>query len=221
MSDGASRMEQNSRAPRRQRGPALSVRRILDEAILLIDTKGLEAFSFRILGACLGCQAMSLYHYFPSKAHLFEALVEELIAEAMDFDPVGAWQDRLRRAAYAYRLMSLKHPGMFLYFSSFRLNNHAGLGFLEAILRIYEDTGLAAEARARHFRILGHYLVGACLDEVVKGPSATSPVPFDEARQAYPSLMAVGPYFVGDRQKAVFEAGIDLLIRGIEADLSR
>jgi hypothetical protein len=115
--------------------------------------------------------------------------------------------------------MAVRHPGMFNYFSSFRLNNPAGLGFLEGILRIYEETGLPAEARARHFRILGHYLVGACLDEVVKGPSSTSPVPFEVAREAYPGLMAVGPYFVGDRQKAVFDAGIDLLIRGIESDL--
>jgi AcrR family transcriptional regulator len=195
--------------------------RILDEAIALIDAKGLEAFSFRILASRLGCQAMSLYHYFPSKAHLCEALVDQLIAEAMDYDQTGDWQTRLRAAAHAYRKMALRHPGMFMYFSSFRLNNHAGLGFLEGILRIYEDSGLVPEDRARHYRILGHYLVGACLDEVVKGPSATSPVPFEEARAAYPGLMAVGPYFVGDRQKTVFDAGIDLLIAGIEADLGR
>ncbi len=221
MSDGSRVLDQKTRAPRRQRGPALSVARILEAAISLIDTNGLEAFSFRILAARLGCQAMSLYHYFPSKAHLYEALVDQLIAEAMQYDPSGDWRDRLRAAAGAYRAMALRHPGMFIYFSGFRLNNHAGFGFLEGILRIYEETGLQPEDRARHYRILGHYLVGACLDEVVKGTSATIPVPFEEARLAYPSLMTVAPYFVGDRQKFVFEAGIDLLIRGIEADLSR
>ncbi len=221
MSDGSRLAEQKIRAPRRRRGAALSVPRILDEAISLIDSKGLEAFSFRILAGRLGCQAMSLYHYFPSKAHLYEALVDQLIAEAMEYDPSGGWRDRYRSAAGAYRKMALRHPGMFLYFSGFRLNNHAGLGFLEGILRIFEDAGLEPEDRARHYRILGHYLVGSCLDQVVKGPSATSPVPFEEARMAYPSLMAVGPYFAGDRQKDVFDAGIDLLIRGIEADLSR
>ncbi len=209
------------RAPRRQRGPALSVPRILEESIVLIDTKGLEAFSFRILAARLGCQAMSLYHYFPSRSHLYEALVDQLIAEAATYDRSGDWRDTLQAAAGAYRRMALRHPGMFMYFSGFRLNNHAGLGFLEGILRIYEDAGLKPEDRARHYRIFGHYLVGACLDEVVKGPSATSPVPFDEARKAYPSLMAVGPYFVSERQKEVFMAGIDLLIKGIEAALSR
>lgn len=220
MSDISSVPERKVRAPRRPRGSALSAQRILDEAMILIDSNGLEAFSFRTLAAGLGCQAMSLYHYFPSKAHLYEALVDRLIAEAMDHSHAGDWRDRLRAAAAAYRAMALRHPGMFLYFSTFRLNNHAGLGFLEGLLRIFETTGLTAEGRARHFRLLGHYLVGTCLDEVVKGASATRPVPFAEACLAYPGLMAVGAYFVGGRQAEVFDAGINLLIRGIEADVS-
>lgn len=220
MSDAADFLGDKINTPRRPRGPALSVPRIVEGAMTLIDADGLEAFSFRILAARLGCQAMSIYHYFPSKAHLCEALVDVLIAEAMDYPDTGPWPDRLRAAAGAYRKMAQRHPGMFMYFSSFRLNNRAGLDFLERTLAILAAAGLEPQAQARHFRILGHYLVGACLDEVVKGPSATHPVPFEEARLAYPGLMAVGPYFAGDRQKATFEAGIDLLIAGIEADLS-
>jgi AcrR family transcriptional regulator len=198
------------------------VARITEEAIALIDSEGLESFSFRMLAARLGCQAMSIYHYFPSKAHLFEALVDILIAEAVDYPEAGTWQDRMRAAAGAYRKMALRHPGFFLYFGTFRLNNRSGLGFLERILRIFEASGLAAEHRARHFRIMGYYLVGACIDETIgyaKGPSATNPVPFEEARRDFPAIMAVGPYFGVERHKQTFDAGIDILIAGIEADL--
>ncbi len=208
------------RAPRRPRGPALSAQRIAEAAMALIDAEGLEAFSFRTLAAGLGCQAMSIYHYFPSKAHLYETLVEAMLTEAMDFPSAGPWSDRLHAAAAAYRRMALGHPGMFYYFSSFRLNNKAGLMYLERILAILEDAGLNPRDRAKHFHILGHYLVGACLDEVVKGPGSTRPMPFAEAREAYPGLMTVAPYFASDRQKDTFEAGITLLIAGIKSDLS-
>jgi AcrR family transcriptional regulator len=208
---------------RRPRGPALSAARITGAAMDLIDAEGLDAFSFRTLAARLGCQAMSIYNYFPSKTHLYEALVDICAAEALDFDDSGPWRDRLRAAAGAYRRMALNHPGFFLYFGIFRLNNTSGMTFLNRILTIYQATGLPDEARARHFRIMGYYLVGACIDETLgyaKGPSATDPVPVDVARARFPAIMAVGPYFGTDRHKATFEAGVEMLIAAIEAEIS-
>lgn len=208
---------------RRLRGPALSAGRIAAEALALIDAEGLEAFSFRTLAARLGCQAMSIYNYYPSKAHLFEELVGMVLAEATAPDAPGPWQDRLRRALAAYRRAALNHPGFFVYFATFRMNNRAGLTFLDGILRIFQDTGLPVEAQARHFRILSYFLTGACLDETLgyaKGPSATTPVPAEEARRDFPAIMAVGPFFAPDRHQATFDAGVEVLIAGIQADLS-
>jgi hypothetical protein len=124
--------------------------------------------------------------------------------------------------------MALNHRGFFLYFATFRLNNRAGLTYLECLLQIYEATGLDEATRACHFRMLRRFLVGSCLEETTSpargalaGPSSAEPVPFEVARRDFPALMAVGPYFGADRQGASFTAGIDLLIRAIEADLAR
>ena len=193
------------------------------EALALMDAEGMAAFSFRTLAARLGCQAMSIYNYFPSKAQLYEALVDVCLADAVDYPEDGNWQDRMRAATAAYRRMALAHPGFFLFIATFRLNNRAGMGFLDRILRIFEATGLPAEARARHFRIMGYYLVGAMIDETMgyaKGPSATHPVPWEDAKRDFPAIAAVGPYFGTDRHQMTFEAGIEILIAGMEAELS-
>lgn len=224
MDSGREPPETPPRKTRRPRGPALSIKRITGAALLLIDEAGLEAFSFRNLARSLGCQAMSIYHYFPSKTHLFEALVDDLLAEAMIFGQAGTWQEQLHGISAAYRQMALNHPGFFQYFATFRLNNRAGLSFLEVIAKILESAGLKEEARARHFRFLRHYLVGACLSETtypLPRYSATTPVPFEIARRDFPALMAIGPHFGADRNAAAFTAGIDLLIAAIEADLAR
>ena len=207
---------------RRPRGPALSAERIVAEAMALIDAEGLDAFSFRTLAARLGCQAMSIYHYFPSKAHLYDALVAICLAEAMDWPDRGSWQERMRAAMAAYRRMALNHPRFFLFFGTYRLNDRAGLTYLDRILRVFEMTGLDDEARARQFRILGYYLTGACWDEALgyaRGSSAANPVPPDEARRDFPAIMAVGPYFGTDRHQLTFDAGIDILIAGMEAEI--
>lgn len=212
------------RGQRRPRGPALSEARITAEALALIDAEGLDAFSFRTLAARLGCQAMSIYHYFPSKAHLYEALVELCLADASDFSATGPWQDQLRAAAAAYRQMALNHPGFYLFLGIFRMNSAAGLAYLDRILRIFAATGLPADLQARHFRILGYYLMGALVDETIgysRGPTSVAPIPPDLARRDYPAIAAAGAFFGPDRHQATFDAGLEVILAGIEAEISR
>ncbi len=63
-------------------GAALSRERIAAAAMALVDREGLPALSTRRLGDELGCEAMSIYHHFPNKAHLMDALVDLMLAEA-------------------------------------------------------------------------------------------------------------------------------------------
>ena len=49
-------------------------------------TGGARGFSTRKLAAEFGCEAMSIYHHFPSMAHLFEALVDRVVG-ALEIPP--------------------------------------------------------------------------------------------------------------------------------------
>ena len=199
----------------------LSAPRIVAEALSLIDAKGLEGFSFRVLAKKLGCEAMSIYHYYPSKAHLFDAMIEICIAET-EVPPAGLpWIERLRLFAHAFRATALRHPGFFLYFSIYRMNNRAGLSFLNRIIEIFQESGLPPARQAAHFRAIGYYITGAGLDEAigyVKGPSATDPVPEAQAHKDFPAIMSLGPYFSRAHHEATFEHGLETLLAKFEAD---
>lgn len=212
--------EPTAKKPRGKRQP-LSAERIAEEAMKLIDEAGLDGFSFRNLAARLGCQAMSLYHYYPSKAHLFEALIDICIAETPLPDPDLTWRDRIFEIGQAYRRTALRHPGFFLYFVTFRMNNASGLRHIDGIVRVFEDSGLDIEACARHFRTIGYYLMGAGIDEALgyaHGPSAVEPVQPDEARAAYPAIMAVGRYFGAEHHKTMYDFGLDVLLDRMEEE---
>src|SRR3954465_11717775 len=87
-------------------GTALSRERIAAAAMGLVDREGLAALSTRRLGAELGCEAMSIYHHFPNKAHLMDALVDLMLAEAsVPAAHQGDWLERLRQAAHGFRAM--------------------------------------------------------------------------------------------------------------------
>ncbi len=202
----------------------LSAGRIADAALALIDKKGLDGFSFRGLARVLGCEAMSIYHYYPSKAHLFDELVASCIRE-IEFPPAGAdWLEQLRLFSQSFRRQALRHPGFFLYFAIYRMNNRAGLAFLDRLLSLLQLSGLPPERRAVHFRSVGYYLMGAGLDEAmgyIKGPSAAEPVPADEARRDFPAITAVGPYFSKDFHEQTFNDGLEALLANLKRDAER
>jgi len=206
-----------------RRKEPLSAARIAAAALELIDSEGLDGFSFRALAKRLGCEAMSIYHYFPSKAHLFDTLVEICIGEVEFGLPEQGWLERLRRICHSLRAVALRHPGFFIHFVTHRLNNRAGLDYLNRILEIIAQSGLPIAARARHFRAIGYYVMGAGLDEsrgYIKGPSAMAPIPDEIAVREFPAIMAVGPYFKQQYHEDTFAAGLETLLRELarEAD---
>jgi AcrR family transcriptional regulator len=206
------------RRPARDIARALSRERIVEAALGLVDQHGLPALTFRRLGAALDREAMSIYHYFPSKRHLLDALVErtlEGIGEPpADLDPIG----RLRFLGLEYRAMAHRYPGFFPYAALHRLNMPAGVAFIERMLGHFRaavpDDRLAAQA----FRIFGYYVVGAALDETAgyaAGPSAAQPVSDEYIARECPQLAESAPYFKATWFDSTFELGFEMLLKGI------
>src|SRR4051812_17368258 len=100
----------------------LSRDRILDAAAALIEREGLPAFSMRGLGSELGVEAMSLYHHFPSKAHLCDALLDRLLLRMEPVDQKLPFQDRARRFCMSYRSAITAQPAFALFALTHRMN---------------------------------------------------------------------------------------------------
>lgn len=199
----------------------LSRERIAAAAMALVDREGLEALSTRRLGDELGCEAMSIYHHFPNKAHLMDALIDLMLADArVELLPEWSWLERLRRCAHGFRAMALRHPKFFPYFAVHRLNTPAGVAYLDRIIGILREAGFSDRDAATHFRTLGYYLTGAALDEVAgyaKGPSAAEPVSNETIAASYKNLAAAAPYFQPASFQPTFETGLEMLLAGVEA----
>jgi AcrR family transcriptional regulator len=205
---------------RRQRGEAraLSRERIVEVALSVVDQHGLAALTFRRMGAALDCEAMSIYHNFPSKRHLLDALVEKTLEGIGDppaeLDPI----ERLRFLGFEYRAMAHRYPKFFPHAALHRLNTPAGVAFIERMVGHFRvalpDERLAAQV----FRIFGYYVVGAALDETsgyAAGPSAAEPISDEYISRECPQLAASAPYFKATWFDSTFELGFDMLLKGI------
>jgi AcrR family transcriptional regulator len=194
--------------------------RMEEEALELIAREGLAAFSLRKLAQALGCQAMSLYHHYPSKAHLMDALLDRIIRSAPMPPADLPWQERLARIARDFRERALAHPEFFPYMATHRMNTRAGLAWLDQVLGIFRDGGFDEENAARMFRIFGYFLMGAGLDETAgyaRGPAAAVPVPGEEVARDYPNVAAAGPFFQPQYREQTFELGLSIFLRAARA----
>jgi AcrR family transcriptional regulator len=209
------------RAARRAPSEPLSRERIVAAALDEIADAGLAAFSTRRLGQRLGCEAMSIYHHFPSKQHLLDALVEHAISSVEVPEPGPDLEARTRTALDSYRAMARRWPALFPLVAVHRLNTPVGVRFIESVLRLIHAKMGDDELAARHFRAMGYYLIGACLEETAgyaRGPSAAEPV--DDAFVACecPRLVAAAPYFQAAHWDATWKLGVDALLRRGEED---
>ena len=102
--------------PKRTRADraGLSREQVLDAALDLVDRDGVAALSMRRLGAELGVEAMTLYHYLPNKDALLDGVVERVMAEAETGLAVGPWDRALTDYARSLRATLLRHPGAVL-----------------------------------------------------------------------------------------------------------
>jgi len=211
-------MPRASKKVSQKREPLTKVR-IVRKALELVEREGLPGFSFRKLADDLRCEAMSIYYHYPSKAHLFDAMVADCLEKMEWLSDDTPWHSALRHGFTEFRQIAHRNPAFFHFMALYRMNSPEGLGLLEKVLGIFRRAGFSSEQSAKYFRLLSYYVVGAALDETsgyAKGPSVAEPVPDEVVARDYPTVVSVGPYFKPSSFDGTFFTGLDLLLDGIE-----
>jgi len=207
-------------AQKRIRVP-LSRERIEEESLALIEDVGIDEFSTRKLGQRLGYEAMSIYYYYPSKAHILDALADRVLSGIAIPERHLSPAERLRQFANIWRKLALQRPRFYLWLSLHRWNSEAGTRFLDEMLACFYDAGLSPEKASRGFRILGYYVQGAAQDEssgYAQGTSSLAPLSAEELAARFPRVADASRYTGPSQHEATFELGFGALLRdlGIE-----
>lgn len=142
--------ETNERPAKRPRG-SLTAEEVLDAALVLIDTHGLDGLSMRNLGDALGVNHMTPYRFFASRAALLDALADR---EARRFprDPALVEKDprqRIRNGALHIRRVLLEHPYLAPVVISRPLSKSAPLTALRSSRDALDELGIPAEHQPR------------------------------------------------------------------------
>ncbi|HET9990128.1 MAG TPA: TetR family transcriptional regulator [Kofleriaceae bacterium] len=199
----------------RRRAPAareLSHDAILDATLRLLDSDGLEEFSTRKLGRALGCEAMAIYWYYPSKDALLDAIVDKLMASvglAVAGVRTGDWIGALREVAYAYRRIAHDHPKAFPLLATRRFASEGTYAFLEQLFELARAQGIADRVTARFYRVVSSYCSGFALNELAT--PRTSPA----LRKRFARVTAVSAWLEPQHLDEIFEFGLELQLAAL------
>lgn len=192
----------------------LSRDRIAAAALDLIEKDGLEAFSTRRLGEALDVEAMALYHHFPSRAALLDAVAERLVG-AVELPPpspdIQAW---LAETVRRYVAVAQRYPQAFPLLATRRFNTESALLFVERILGALIVAGATPAVAADIFRGIGAFANGAALaDLALCGGPALADHGVDAAR--LPHVARASRWLGAAQAKRQFEANLAMLMVGV------
>jgi len=142
--------------------PALSRERIAVVALELIDANGLAGLSMRKLGAELGVEAMSLYHYVNNKDDLLDAVADHLygiIDLPMSVDPLD-WEQAIRLGLSAFRDVLLEHDAALELFASRRVRSARSMGVLHWAHERFVAVGLPVEEAHKALHMAVSFVMG-------------------------------------------------------------
>ena len=158
------RGERPSRGPK----PALTIDRIVAQAVALADAEGLGAVSMRRIAKSLGVGAMSLYRYVPAKAELIDLMLDHVLGErAIPGDDVAGWRAKLELHAREGLAHYRRHPwtlGVSMVRPPLGPNLMANY---DSLLGAAAETGLPVEEWVPLTRLIGAYVEGAGHAEVI------------------------------------------------------
>lgn len=134
--------------PRKDGREPLTKEKIVEKALELLDAEGVNGISMRRLGDALGVEAMALYHHFPNKDAILDALAGQIIAEVGPATPLDAdadWKDIMLSGPAAAGRAVTAHPKSGWLFLGRQYETAEGLQMLESPLRLLESAGFKGQ----------------------------------------------------------------------------
>jgi AcrR family transcriptional regulator len=215
--------EREAREPRETREP-LSRERVLDAALALADTEGIDGLSMRRLATELGVEAMSLYHWFRSKDALLGAMLDAVYRE-VELPPIGGdWRDAMRQTAVSFHDALLRHRWACGLLMTAVDMSEPRMRHMDGLLGRLTDAGLSDALVDHAYHTLESYVVGFTLWQLPilaiadQLPDLAEQFMRHLSRDDYPHLVAHMEYHLAPRanEEKTFEFGLGLLLDGLE-----
>lgn len=215
----------------------LSKERVLEAAVELADTGGIDALTMRGLADALDVEAMSLYYHVANKEALLDGIaenvVQEILEEVADVPPAtgpGDWKQAMRSTILRARQVMLRHKWAPMVLETRTTMNPSVLRYFHGLLEIFRTGEMSYDLTHHALHALGSRALGFSqemfnpapgtddeeMSEEVFAQMATELPLFVEFMEAIAHVDPVDETLGWCDDKTEFEFALDLQLDGLE-----
>jgi AcrR family transcriptional regulator len=205
------------------REPRHTTAEVLEAALGLIDTEGLQAFSMRRLAEGMGIGPMTVYGYVRSKEQVLDGVVGLALHGVLDdLDTDLPWDEQIAVATRDLHDALRSHPGVLeLLLSKPAPSPQLDL-IRETLLGVMRRAGFDDVGAWEAVGMLASYAIGFAVSQASYGGLESSEH-IDRLRtlssDEFPNLAAGAGEYPGHMSDRAFERGLEHLISGLRREL--
>ncbi|MBB4956082.1 AcrR family transcriptional regulator [Agrobacterium vitis] len=216
--------EQSEKRHKRSPGrPKIPLDRIIDAALEIIDTQGIDALSMRSIAQHLDSGTATLYRHFSGRTELIGLVVDRIMAEATPArqnDANDDWQTVLASSARSMYAILNRHRGIATLLMESMPDGPNSMEFRERLLGLLLSNGFSTIIASRAFATISRFVLGFAIQyEEQSKPDANQQRATSEFQKAvdskrYPALQAAAAYLPVSLDDE-FEFGLGLILSGL------
>jgi TetR/AcrR family transcriptional regulator, tetracycline repressor protein len=197
-------------AASRNKPPTLTEEQIVDAALQVIRTEGLDALSMRRLSRELGRSAMAAYWYVSDKRELLDLVAGKLLSR-VEVPPgeSGPWDERLRKVVQGIDAQVHHYPGIATILLERMRSTDRRL--MNGIIEILLGAGFEGPQVFLSYAMIHTYLHGRY--QVVGFSDDLNPPDLED------TIANLRPHLAGLHGQDFFNYGVDVIIDGLRSRL--
>ncbi len=199
----------------------LTADKIVKAAMGMIDEGGEKSFSMRKLAAALGVDPMAIYHHHANRGALIHEVMQALMQDCQIPDPTGDWRSDLSNLCRSIRDLAKRHPGAFRIYEVYEHWLTAEHRLHEAFYAGLTKAGFSPRATVQATRLLLSYTEAFAVDEISGWlePENRADLAGSLSDGPYTTTLDLVDEIISPDKDADFEFGLNVILRGLEAEL--
>lgn len=219
-------MPSKTTEPRPPAREPLNRRRVLEAAVSLADTDGVDALSMRRLSQALGVVPMALYKHVANKEEMLDGMVDVILAEIDPPTPGVGWQTAVRERILSARRSLQRHRWAARVIETRSTPTPIVLAYMDSMIGMFRAGGFSTDLTHHALHAMGSRMLG--FSQELYDDSASGELDPDLSAMlsvAYPYIYEIATTVLHDDASVVgggcddqmeFEFALDLLLDGLE-----
>jgi TetR/AcrR family transcriptional regulator, tetracycline repressor protein len=200
---------------------------VVQAAVALLDEEGLDGLTTRALATRLGVQSPAIYWYVRDKGELLDLVADAICAPAVEPDDGGdlGWREQAEIGLCRYRDVLRSHRDAPRLLAERPPNGPVRRRLADLAVGQVLRAGFPEADAAAISLLLGDYVISIVseefrIEEQAARSATDGEIPWQGSAE-YPNLARIASHLAAVKPNDLFQAGLEVLLDGLELRLAR